>query len=60
MSKTVPIEITGEKAAAGIPGAIFKRYSGAPHGLYYTDRDVFNDDLDAFHSGKRSLRVAAK
>ena len=58
--KTVPIEITGEKAAAGIPGAIFKRYGGAPHGLFYTDRDTFNDDIDAFHSGRTKLRVAAE
>lgn len=58
--KTVPIDVTGEKAAAAIPGAIFKPYDGAPHGLFYTDRDVFNEDLDAFHSGRRSLRAAAE
>ena len=58
--KTVPLNVTGKKAAAAIPGAILKVYSGAPHGLFYTERDRFNDDLDLFHSGRKSVSAAAE
>ncbi|GHD10612.1 alpha/beta fold hydrolase [Tianweitania populi] len=45
---TVPIKTAGEHAAKLIPSATFKRYSGAPHGLFYTDKDKLNADLLAF------------
>ncbi|MDZ4840533.1 MAG: alpha/beta hydrolase [Hyphomicrobium aestuarii] len=48
---TVPIEPTGKAAAALIPGATFKVYSGAPHGLHYTHRAKLNADIAAFVTG---------
>ncbi len=45
---TVPIEVSGAKAAALIPGARLIEYEGAPHGLIYTERDRLNADLLAF------------
>ena len=45
---TVPIKASSEVAAKLIPSATFKRYDGAPHGLFYTDKDKLNADLLAF------------
>ena len=46
--KTVPIKATGEQAAALIPGALYKVYPGAPHGLFYTHKDLLNRDIVSF------------
>jgi len=46
--KTVPIKATGEQAAAMIPGALYKVYEGAPHGLFYTNKEMLNMDLVSF------------
>ncbi len=46
--KTVPIKPTGEQSAAVIKGAHFIVYEGAPHGLYYTEREKLNKDLIDF------------
>lgn len=46
--KTVPIEPTSKKAAEAIHGAQYLIYEGAPHGLYYTDKDRLNSDLLEF------------
>ena len=46
--KTVPIKPTGEQAAALIPGAIYKVYDGAPHGLFITDKEELAADLVQF------------
>ena len=46
--KTVPIACSGEAAARGISGAIFKAYDGAPHGLFYTHKNQLNEDLIGF------------
>jgi non-heme chloroperoxidase len=46
--KTVPIEATSKIAAESIPGAQYIVYEGAPHGLYYTDRERLNRDLIDF------------
>jgi non-heme chloroperoxidase len=46
--KTVPIKATGEQAAATIPGALYKVYEGAPHGLFYTNKEMLNNDLVSF------------
>jgi pimeloyl-ACP methyl ester carboxylesterase len=46
--KTVPIKATGELAAKLIPGAVFKVYAGAPHGLWFTEKDTLNQDLIDF------------
>jgi non-heme chloroperoxidase len=43
--KTVPIAPSGEQAAKLIPHATFKRYEGAPHGLFVTHREQLNEDL---------------
>lgn len=46
--KTVPIEPTGKQAARLIPNATYKVYEGAPHGLFYTEKEKLNADLLAF------------
>lgn len=46
--KTVPAGITGKAAAAGITGAIYKEYEGAPHGLFVTEKDRLTQDLLEF------------
>ena len=43
--KTVPIESSGDRTSKLISGAIYKVYDGAPHGLYYTEKDKLNQDL---------------
>jgi pimeloyl-ACP methyl ester carboxylesterase len=42
------IDRTGRKTAAVIPGARFKVYEGAPHGLFLTHMDRLNEDLLQF------------
>ena len=53
--ETVPIGITSEIAAKLIPDNKFIVYEGAPHGLFYTEKDKLNQDLIAFlnSSGKQ-------
>ncbi|HLO54480.1 MAG TPA: alpha/beta hydrolase [Saprospiraceae bacterium] len=46
----VPIKVSGDKTAALIPHAEYKVYSGAPHGLFITDKDKLTADLLAFIS----------
>ena len=46
--KTVPIKPTGEQTAIAIKGSRFIVYEGAPHGLYYTEREKLNQDLIDF------------
>jgi non-heme chloroperoxidase len=46
--KTVPIEGTGELTSDLMPDAVYLRYSGAPHGLFYTEREKLNQDLIQF------------
>jgi non-heme chloroperoxidase len=43
--KTVPIATASEQAAKMIPHAIFKRYEGAPHGLFVTHKNRLVEDL---------------
>ena len=45
---TVPIEASGERTAKMIPQAEYKVYKGAPHGLFFTDKDQLTTDLLAF------------
>ncbi len=42
---TVPAETTGHEAAASIAGSTLKIYSGAPHGLFVTDKEKLCQDL---------------
>lgn len=46
--KTVPIESSGEQSAKLLPNAHYIVYDGAPHGLFYTEKDRLNDDLLTF------------
>lgn len=46
--KTVPIEITSEIATKLIPDNKFIVYEGAPHGLFYIEKDKLNKDLVEF------------
>jgi non-heme chloroperoxidase len=46
--KTVPIEATGERTAALIPGSKFIRYADVPHGFFYTEKEALNKDLIEF------------
>ena len=46
--KTVPIKATSEQAVENIKGAILKVYEGAPHGLWFTEKDKLNQDLIDF------------
>ena len=46
--KTVPIKATAEQAVENIKGAILKVYEGAPHGLWFTEKDKLNQDLIDF------------
>lgn len=46
--KTVPIEISGAKSAKAIANAQYIVYEGAPHGLFYTEKDRLNKDLISF------------
>jgi pimeloyl-ACP methyl ester carboxylesterase len=51
---TVPLDISARKVAEMIPSAELKVYPGAPHGLFYTDRDKLNADLLGFAGGPRA------
>ncbi len=46
--QTVPPKATGEQAAKMISNSKYLVYEGAPHGLYFTDRDKLNEDLMEF------------
>ena len=48
--KTVPINASGARTAKALPNAEYKVYKGAPHGLFYTDRQQLNEDLIRFAS----------
>ncbi len=48
--KTVPIKAAGEAAAKLINGSVYKAYPGAPHGLFFTHKDVLNRDIVSFIS----------
>ena len=45
---TVPFEASGERTAKMIPHAELKVYKGAPHGLFFTNKDQLTTDLLAF------------
>ncbi|HYG37262.1 MAG TPA: alpha/beta hydrolase [Cytophagales bacterium] len=44
----VPIELTSKKVAETIPGAQYLVYEGAPHGLFYTEKERLNNDILEF------------
>ena len=45
---TVPPGVSARRAAAMIPGARLVEYPGAPHGLFFTEKDRLNEDLIGF------------
>ena len=45
---SAPLDSTGRRAAALIPGAQLRVYEGAPHGLMFTHTDRLNADLIEF------------
>ncbi len=46
--KTVPVKATGMQTAGMIANAVFKVYEGAPHGLWFTEKEKLNKDLIDF------------
>jgi non-heme chloroperoxidase len=43
--QSAPVEVTGRRTAALVPGAVYREYPTAGHGLYVTHRDQLNADL---------------
>ena len=48
---TVPIDVSGRAAARMIAGAKLVEYGGAPHALFFTEKDRLNADLLGFING---------
>jgi len=46
--KTVPIAVSSEHTAKLISGSRYIQYEGAPHGLFYTEKEKLNKDLISF------------
>ncbi len=46
--KTVPLESSGEQTANLLPNAHYIVYAGAPHGLFFTEKDRLTADLLSF------------
>jgi len=46
--ETVPINASSDHTADLIPQAEYIIYEGAPHGLFFTEKDAFNGDLIQF------------
>jgi non-heme chloroperoxidase len=54
---SAPVDFTGKRTAALIPGSRLIVYEGAPHGLMLTHIDRLNDDLGTFiTTGNASVR----
>lgn len=58
--ETVPIKASSDRTAKMIPGAIYKIYEGAPHGLFYTDRKRLNQDIIDFSMGDGKAQKTEK
>lgn len=48
---TVPIDVSGRRAAKLLPNAKLSEYDGEPHGLFITAADRLNEELLQFISG---------
>lgn len=46
--KTVPLEISSERAVKLVPGGQLLVYKGGPHGLFFTEKSRLNRDLVSF------------
>lgn len=53
--KTVPIDNSSRRTAELIPQSEFEVYEGAPHGLFYTEREKLNKDLMDFINGSYEI-----
>lgn len=53
---TVPIKASSDRTAKMIPKAVYKIYKGAPHGLFYTDRERLNKDIIDFSRGDGTVQ----
>jgi pimeloyl-ACP methyl ester carboxylesterase len=53
--KIVPIDVSAKRAIERIPHAELLIYEGAPHGLYYTEKEKLNEDLLAFIDVKTTV-----
>jgi non-heme chloroperoxidase len=45
---TVPLQKSAQRVSEALPSARFEVYDGAPHGLYFTEKDRLNADLLEF------------
>lgn len=46
--KTVPIGASSDRSSKMIRDCVYKVYEGAPHGLFYTEKETLNQDLVNF------------
>lgn len=53
--KTVPIEVSSDKTAKLLPQAKYIKYDGAPHGLFFTEKDKLNNDIFWFVNEYQSI-----
>lgn len=54
--RQAPIAITGNRLAAGIPGARLKTYDDAPHGIWVTHLKQVNADIEQFVRARVDVR----
>ena len=53
--KTVPIEVSSDRTADMLPQAKYIKYEGAPHGLFYTEKEKLNNDIFWFVNEYQSI-----
>jgi non-heme chloroperoxidase len=56
--KIVPFEVSSERTAVMMPHAELIVYQDAPHGLFYTHRELLNKDLINFFTGIKHVQPA--
>lgn len=55
--ETVPIKATSDQAAELITQSEYIVYEGAPHGLYFTDKETLNGDLIQFIQAENNVAI---
>lgn len=58
--ETVPIDISSEETVKQVPHAEYVVYDDAPHGLFYTHKHRFNEDLLTFIGGEHIIEFDYK
>lgn len=53
--KTVPIDVSSDRTSQMLPQAKYIKYDGAPHGLFYTEKDKLNNDIFWFVNEYQSI-----